>query len=62
MPSGQLKDINTRMSFVIPKKLKAELDEYAKQEDRSISKIICYAIKEYLENHKQQPEPRVTKQ
>ena len=53
MPSGQLKDINTRMSFVIPKELKAKLDTYAEQEDRSTSKIICYAIKEYLENHKQ---------
>ena len=56
MPSGQIKDTNARMSFVIPKELKAELDEYAKQEDRSTSKIICYAIKEYLENHKQKPD------
>ena len=56
MPSGQIKDTNARMSFVIPKELKAELEAYAKQEDRSTSKIICYAIKEYLENHKQKPE------
>lgn len=51
MASGQVKDTNARMSFIISKELKAKLEAYAEAEDRSTSKIIAYAVKEYLENH-----------
>jgi metal-responsive CopG/Arc/MetJ family transcriptional regulator len=51
-PQGQISPDNVRMSLVIPKDLKAELDLYAKSQDRSTNKIITYAIREYLSNHK----------
>lgn len=51
MASGQIAETNTRMSLVIPKELKAELDAYAKTQDRSTNKIITYAIREYLNRH-----------
>lgn len=50
--SGKIAESNVRMSLVIPKVLKAELDEYSKTQDRSTNKIITYAIREYLMRHR----------
>ena len=52
MTSGKIAESNIRMSIVIPKELKSELDEYAKSQDRSTNKIINYAIREYLNRHR----------
>ena len=53
MPSGQIKDTNIRMSIVLPKELKAVLDDYAKSTYTSTNKVITYAIVEYLNSHAQ---------
>ena len=53
MTSGQIAESNIRMSLVIPKELKAELEQFAKSQDRSVNKIIVYAIREYLESHRE---------
>lgn len=52
MASGQIKNTNARMSFIIDKDLKKELELFAEAQDRSVGKIINYAIREYLKNHK----------
>lgn len=53
MTSGQIAESNVRMSLVIPRELKAELEQFAKSQDRSVNKIIVYAIREYLETHQE---------
>ena len=51
MSSGEISRDKIRMSLVIPKELKSQLEAYARNQDRSTNKIIEYSIREYLYNH-----------
>lgn len=44
-------ETKTRMSLVLDKADKAQLEQIAKEQDRSVNYCICKAIKEYIENH-----------
>lgn len=48
MGHGEIKNDKARISLVIPKDLKAEIDRRAKAEDRSMSYIIVAILKKAL--------------
>lgn len=52
MGHGEIKDTKTRLSLVIPKALKAELDELAKQDGRTLSNLIVKVLTEYTRSIK----------
>lgn len=41
---------NTRTNITIPKEMKAELTEIAKNENRSFNNLVITILKEYLNN------------
>ena len=46
MTSGQISETNVRMSLVIPKDLKAELERMAAEENRSTNNLIVTILKD----------------
>ena len=46
MTSGQISENNVRMSLVIPKDLKAELERIAAAENRSMNNLIVTILKD----------------
>ena len=46
MTSGQIAESNVRMSLVIPRELKAELEKIAADENRSLNNLIVTVLKD----------------
>lgn len=58
MAQGQISEENTRISIVIPKKLKSEADKIANEDGRSLAgwirKLISDAVNEYNKSDTEQ--------
>lgn len=53
MARGQLSEKNTKMSFAIPKDLKAEIGIIAQKENRSMSNLIVSLLTDYANLYQQ---------
>lgn len=49
---GKISDKNTRTLLTISKEFKKELEEIAKDQNRSLNNLIITVLKEYVENNK----------
>lgn len=45
---GKISDLNTRTNITIPKTLKKELEDIAKQENRSFNNLVITILKEFV--------------
>lgn len=45
---GKISDKNTRTIITIPKELKAELEQLAKQDNRSFNNLVITILKNYI--------------
>lgn len=45
---GKISDTNTRLLITIPKDLKQQLEDIAKDQNRSLSNLIVTILKEYI--------------
>jgi len=51
MTSGQIAENKIRMSLVIPKDLKAQLEQIAKDENRSVNNLIITILQNAVNNN-----------
>ena len=49
---GKISDKNTRTLITIPKKLKTELEEIAKNQNRSFNNLVITILKDYTSSPK----------
>lgn len=52
MAQGQIADDKIRVSYSIPKDLKDKLEKQAKKECRSVTNLIIYVLRNYVEGQK----------
>ena len=45
---GKISDLNTRTNITIPKILKKELEEIAKEQNRSFNNLVITILKDYV--------------
>lgn len=45
---GKISDLNTRTNITIPKVLKKELEEIAKEQNRSFNNLVITILKDYV--------------
>ena len=45
---GKISDLNTRTNITIPKTLNKELEDIAKQENRSFNNLVITILKEFV--------------
>lgn len=50
MPAGKVAPYNTRTNITISKELKAELEELAKNQNRSFNNLVISILKDYVNN------------
>lgn len=50
MPQGKIAAHNTRTNITISKELKSQLEEVAKQQNRSFNNLVISILKEYINN------------
>lgn len=53
MAQGQISDKNTRTMMTISKELKKQLEEIAKEENRSLNNLMVTVLKNYVDNRTQ---------
>lgn len=53
MAQGQISDKNTRTTITISKELKKQLEEIAKEENRSLNNLMVTVLKNYVDNRTQ---------
>lgn len=53
MAQGQISDKNTRTMITISKELKKQLEEIAKEENRSLNNLMVTVLKNYVDNRTQ---------
>lgn len=54
MASGKISDTKTRVLVTVPKEVKAQLTEIAKEENRSVNNLMVTIILDYLKNRDSQ--------
>lgn len=45
---GKISDLNTRTNITIPKVLKKQLEEIAKEQNRSFNNLVITILKDYI--------------
>ena len=50
MPSGKIANTNTRTNITFPKELKHQLEEIAKEQNRSFNNLVITILKTYVDN------------
>lgn len=45
---GKISDLNTRTNITIPKVLKKQLEEIAKEQNRSFNNVVITILKDYV--------------
>lgn len=51
---GKISDLNTRTNITIPKVLKKELEEIAKEQNRSFNNLVITILKDYVSSTQKQ--------